>query len=76
MTESLIAAFVVGSFIVGPIGLVIGRPRFPARLRRRFWIVDRKTGQTIRRFRSFGRAADAFQAGFVFPVGRYDLEKR
>lgn len=75
MTESLIAAFVATAFIALPLGFVFP-PRLPARLRRRFSIIDRRSGRVVSRHWTFGAAAARHQPKELLWPGRYDLEKR
>ena len=75
----LLAAFTIGAFIAAPAGFVIAgklRPLLPALPRRRFLIVDLRTGQVVRRFWRFGRAADVYGARYQYPLWRFDIEKR
>lgn len=75
MTENLAAAFAIGALIAAPLGYVLA-DKVGHKLRRRYLIVDRRTGQVVRRFYRFGSAADYSQRRYVPGASTLELEKR
>ena len=75
---NLTAAFTLGAMLAAPFGFMIADKlglRLPALPRRRYRIVDRKTGRVVRRFWTFGAVAVAAARDGRYPFPRFDIEK-